>query len=127
MYRKLIYLMKEVCENLKHPSKSIDTYHQDLKETANSVLVQAEQLNENITHLLNLHISIATMRTNEVMRVLTVFSVFFLPLTFVVGVYGMNFKYMPELESRLGYPLVWLLMVGIILVIFFWFRRKRWI
>jgi magnesium transporter len=127
LYRRLIYLMKEVCEKLKHPSKPIDTYHQDLKETANSVLVLAEQLNENITHLLNLHISIATMRTNEVMRVLTVFSVFFLPLTFVVGVYGMNFRFMPELESRLGYPLVWLLMVCIILVIFFWFRRKRWI
>lgn len=127
LYRRLIYLMKEVCEKLKHPSKPIDTYHQDLKETANSVLVLAEQLNENITHLLNLHISIATMRTNEVMRVLTIFSVFFLPLTFVVGVYGMNFRFMPELESRLGYPLVWLLMVCIILVIFFWFKRKRWI
>jgi magnesium transporter len=61
------------------------------------------------------------------MRVLTIFSVFFMPLTFIAGVYGMNFRHMPELEWPLGYPLVMGSMVVVIVVIFIWFRRKRWL
>ncbi|MFN5681381.1 MAG: CorA family divalent cation transporter, partial [Bacteroidota bacterium] len=58
---------------------------------------------------------------------LTVFSAFFLPLTFLVGVYGMNFKYMPELDNPWGYPGVWALMLGIVIFIYVWFRRKNWL
>ena len=69
----------------------------------------------------------ASHRTNEVMRVLTVFSAFFLPLTFIVGVYGMNFVHMPELGRRWGYPAVLGLMALVCLVIFIWFRRRGWL
>ena len=64
---------------------------------------------------------------NEIMRVLTVVSSIFIPLTFIVGVYGMNFKYMPELEQRLGYPAIWAVMLGIVIGIYIWFRRKQWL
>ena len=74
-----------------------------------------------------MHVTMASQRTNEVMRVLTVFSAFFLPLTFLVGVYGMNFRFMPELEQRWGYPAVLGLMGVISLVIFVWFRRRGWL
>jgi len=57
--------------------------------------------------LSSMYMSIVSIKTNDVMKVLTIFSAFFMPLTFIVGIYGMNFKYMPELESHLGYPFVW--------------------
>jgi len=97
---------------------------QNVKDDTHRLMFIAEQLSENVNHLLNLHVSLTSNRTNEVMRVLTVFSVFFMPITFIVGVYGMNFRYLPELEMQYGYFYVWLLMLGITAVLFIWFKRK---
>jgi len=99
----------------------------DVVEEADRLHTWADELLENATHLMNLEINLASQRTNEVMRVLTIFSAFFLPLTFIAGVYGMNFKRMPELEHRLGYPLVIGAMVLTALAIWAWFRRKGWL
>lgn len=102
-----------------------------LLQDTQDLLVKLEtlytQLEESASHLLDIYLSLASQRTNEVMRVLTVFSAFFLPLTFIVGVYGMNFKYMPELDWHLGYSAVWLLMITVTLCVFVWFKRKGWI
>ena len=67
------------------------------------------------------------VKYNDVMRVLTVFSAFFLPLTFIVGVYGMNFAHMPELQHPWGYPAVMAGMITVAATIFLWFRRKGWL
>jgi magnesium transporter len=99
----------------------------DVVEEADRLQTWADELLESATHLMNLEINLASQRTNEVMRVLTVFSAFFLPLTFLAGVYGMNFKRMPELDHPLGYPLVWVAMIGTALGIWIWFRRKGWL
>jgi magnesium transporter len=64
---------------------------------------------------------------NEVMKVLTVIATIFIPLTFVAGVYGMNFQYMPELQWRWSYPLLWLVMLGIAALMAVYFRRRRWL
>jgi magnesium transporter len=86
-----------------------------------------EEANDRAASLINLNLTIAGQRSNDVMRFLTVYSAFFMPLTFLVGVYGMNFRYMPELESPLGYPAVWLVMLAITGVHLWWFRKKRWL
>jgi magnesium transporter len=99
----------------------------DVVEEADRLHTWADELLESATHLMNLEINLASQRTNEVMRVLTIFSAFFLPLTFIAGVYGMNFKRMPELEHRFGYPLVVAVMALTAAAIWVWFRRKGWL
>jgi magnesium transporter len=64
---------------------------------------------------------------NEVMKVLTVISTIFIPLTFIVGVYGMNFEYMPELHYKGGYPLAWGIMLVVAGALVLFFRRRRWL
>jgi magnesium transporter len=63
---------------------------------------------------------------NEVMKVLTIFAAIFIPLTFIAGVYGMNFKFMPELEWRYSYPLWWAMIIVLTIGMFFFFKRKKW-
>ncbi|MBC7849930.1 MAG: magnesium transporter CorA [Chitinophagaceae bacterium] len=81
----------------------------------------------NMNHLLAIYFNTASQKTNETIRVLTIFSVFFMPLTFIVGVYGMNFRVMPELQWRWGYPVVMVSMALVVIAIFVWFRRKKWL
>ena len=82
---------------------------------------------ENIKHLLEIYFSASSQRTNETIRVLTIFSVFLMPMTFIVGLYGMNFQVMPELKWKFGYPGVLLLMAVVNGVIYFWFKKKKWL
>jgi magnesium transporter len=100
---------------------------QDVRENAESMHAYADELLEDANNLLHIHLGLASQRTNRIVRVLTVFSVFFLPLTFIVGIYGMNFRYMPELEHRSGYPAVWGVMVVVTIAIYLWFRRRGWL
>lgn len=99
---------------------------QDLKEQAERLHAIAEELLEEATGLIHLELSISSQRTNDVMRVLTVFSAFFLPLTFLVGVWGMNFQHMPELKWRFGYAGALAVMAVTVIVILAWFRRRGW-
>lgn len=100
---------------------------QDLRENAESMHFYADELLEDVTNLLNMQLQLAAHRTNEVVQVLTIFSAFFLPLTFIVGVYGMNFTHMPELPEPWGYPAVWGVMIAVCVGIYVWFRRRRWL
>ena len=64
---------------------------------------------------------------NEVMKVLTIMATIFIPLTFIAGIYGMNFEYMPELKWHWSYPALWLLLILIFVAMLLWFKRKRWL
>ncbi len=99
----------------------------DVQENAESYHFYADELLDDANTLLHVQLALASQRTSEVMRVLTVFSVFFLPLTFIVGVYGMNFAHMPELRERWGYPAVLLAMGLVTLAIYRWFRSRGWL
>jgi magnesium transporter len=98
----------------------------DLKENAETLYFATDEIMEDVNNLLGLELAAADHDTNEVMRVLTVFAAFFLPLTFIVGIYGMNFDHMPELRWPLGYPLVLVVMTGVCVAIYAWFRSKGW-
>jgi magnesium transporter len=76
---------------------------------------------------LDIYLSSVSNRTNAVMQVLTVVATIFIPLTFLAGVYGMNFAYMPELGWRWGYPLVWVVMLLVAAAMLLYFRKKGWI
>lgn len=124
--RRLMLLSYEIVDNIDSEGQS-DVYTRDLRDLYVRTQTYFDNLSENTAQLLTVYFSLASQRTNEIMRVLTIFSVFFMPLTFVVGVYGMNFKHMPELAWYYGYPAVMLLMVGISIGIYFWFKRKGWL
>jgi len=81
---------------------------------------------EMISNLIELYLSIGNNRLNEVMKILTIISTIFIPLTFLAGVYGMNFRYMPELEWKWGYLAVIVVMVAIAALMVWFFRRKKW-
>jgi magnesium transporter len=122
--KKLLLLNQNVLNKLEFPEK----YHYQLTDIKDSVLQYMLEFDEaiddanNITHT---YLSIAAQKSNDVMKLLTIFSAFFLPLTFIVGVYGMNFKWMPELDYKMGYPIAMLVMAAICVGIFVWFKRKR--
>jgi magnesium transporter len=75
----------------------------------------------------NLFYAAQGQRMNEIMKMLTVVSSLFIPLTFIVGVYGMNFKYMPELEWKSGYFIVWGIMLSLIVILMIYFIKKGWL
>ena len=127
LIKRLLWLTQGVIQRMTPTGERMQPLHQDLKENAESYTFWADQLHEDLHNLLGMHVAMASHRTNEVMRVLTVFSAFFLPLTFIVGVYGMNFVHMPELTRRWGYPAVLAGMAIVCLAIFVWFRRRGWL
>ena len=100
--------------------------HQDVRERIDSLVFFADSLLDDLRNLLSVQLALAANGTTEVMRVLTVFSVFFLPITAFAGVYGMNFANMPELHWHLGYPIAWGVMIGSTTAVYLWFRRKGW-
>ena len=125
LLKRLIHNCSNVAEEL--PDIKLETQNHELHYYCNKLAFQYEELAELITSLMSLNLALSDHRTNDVMRILTIFSVFFLPLTFVVGVYGMNFEYMPELQSKFGYPATLIGMVIATLLLYLWFRRKGWL
>lgn len=126
LYKKLLLLTNEVVSSI-HADGEDKPALQDVRDLHTKLLLLFDQILEDVNNLLNIYLSLSARKTNDVMKILTVFSVFFMPLTFIVGVYGMNFRFMPELEYKWGYPLAIVSMVIISVIIYIWFKRKKWL
>jgi len=133
-YRKILKMTSDTLQRMNTGLQHEAIDFLEFKGNLERLLFQAEDVYENVTVLLGLHLSLlshqtneASFRTNEVMRVLTVFSIFFLPLNFIAGIYGMNFEHMPELNSEYGYYAVLTLMAAIAIALFVWMYRAGWI
>lgn len=108
-------------------SSEVRLYFRDTHDHCTQTLEVLEMYREMASNLLNTYLTAVGQRTNEVMKVLTVISSVFVPLTFIAGVYGMNFEVMPELQFEWAYPLVWLTMLVTAGVMISLFWRKQWL
>lgn len=133
-YRKIFKFTMDVLNKIQHPLEINNRDFVEIRESLEKLIFYVEDNQEEITGLLSLHLSLmsqktneASYRTNEIMRVLTVVSIFFLPLNFITGMYGMNFENMPELHDPNGYYIIIGIMAIVALFIAAWIYRKGWV
>jgi magnesium transporter len=129
---KAVWPLREVVGSLQRRDSPLIQdatviYLRDLYDHTVQVVDTLETLRDMLSGMLDIYLSSVSNRLNEVMKVLTIIATIFMPLSFIVGLYGMNFKNMPELEWRYGYPAVLLLMASIVGGMLVYFRKKRWI
>lgn len=124
--------MREVTVALQHSendllSDSLAPFLRDLYDHSWRAIEMADHLREGVTSIREYHHAVLSQRMNEIMKVLAAISTIFLPLTFIAGVYGMNFEHMPELPLKWGYPAVWVVFLVLGLGMLYYFRRRRWL
>lgn len=132
LLRKSIWPLRELLSRLSRDespliSEETRLYLRDVYDHVVHVMDSIDTIRELLASMLDLYLSSVSKRTNEIMKVLTIFASLFMPLTFIVGVYGMNFDVMPELRWAWGYPAVMLVMLLLVVGLLVFFRRRRWI
>jgi len=130
--RKSVWPLREVVnglERLETPliKETTDVFLRDVYDHTIQVIDSVETLRDVLSGMLETYLSSVSNRMNEVMKVLTIIATIFIPLTFIAGIYGMNFKFMPELEWRGGYFVVIGVMVAVAVVMLIFFRKKKWL
>jgi magnesium transporter len=122
--KKVLQLTQNVLNQISvKPESNSDL--QDLKETTLNYLLNYDEVLEDANTILNTYLSVTAKKSNDVMKLLTIFSAFFLPLTFIVGIYGMNFEKMPELKWEYGYFITLGILLIISVTIYIWFKRRK--
>lgn len=129
--RKAIFPIKEFCtyvESYENPfiEETNLKYFKDLKEFCRNLLDDTDEAKVTLEANINLFFSIQSHRMNQVMKILTVVSTIFIPLTFLAGVYGMNFTHMPELDWPYSYGLIWMVFLILFIAMMIYFKRKKW-
>ena len=130
--RKSIWPLREVLSFLERDDTDLicdatRLFLRDVHDHAVQTIDTVETFRDLLSGMLDLYLSSLSNRTNEIMKFLTVIGTIFIPLTFVAGVYGMNFEYMPELKWAWGYPAVWVVMIALALGMLEYFRRRNWL
>lgn len=131
MLRKVVWPLREVLSSLSRDesvilSAEIRVYLRDVYDHSIHIIDNVETLRDLLSGMLDLYMSISNQHMNEIMKMLTLFTTIFMPLTFIAGVYGMNFDRMPELHWDWAYPAVWVLMLTIGGGLLAYFKWRRW-
>jgi magnesium transporter len=136
--RELIFLrrsvspMRELLASIQRSESQLlnyktKRYFGDIYDHVIRITEAMESYRDLIAGMLDIYLSSVSNKMNETMKILTVFASIFIPLTFIAGVYGMNFKYMPELEWRWGYPMLWGVFISVSVFLLRFFKNKKWI
>lgn len=132
LLRRALWPQREVISRLiQHDGELVDAtlrpYFSDCYDHAVQIIDLIETYREMLSGMLDIYLSSLSNRMNDIMRVLTVIATIFIPLTFLVGVYGMNFKDMPELSWSYGYPILWIIMIALAIGMLIAFKRRKWL
>ena len=132
LLKKAIWPLRDIVNNLRNEetkliAASTEIYLNDLSDHTIQVIEVTETYRDLASGLLDTYMSMVSHHMNEVMKVLTIIATIFIPLTFIAGIYGMNFEVMPELHWKWGYFTVWGFMIVVFVGMLFYFRRKKWI
>ena len=130
--RKSVWPLRELISGLERSEsdlieESTGVYLRDVYDHTIQVIDTVESFRDMVSGMLDIYLSSISNRMNAVMKVLTIIATIFIPLTFVAGIYGMNFEYMPELKWHWGYATVWLVMLVVAGVMILYFKRKKWL
>ena len=129
--RKAVWPMRELINNIERSETglirpSTDVYLRDLHDHSVRVIDTVETFRDLLSGMMDIYLSSVSNRMNEVMKVLTIITTLFVPVTFIVGLYGMNFEFMPELHSHWGYPITLIVIFMTIISLLVYFRTKKW-
>lgn len=132
LLRRSVWPLREVISVLQRQepkliTKNTQTYIRDLYDHTIQVIDTVETYRDMLSGMLDLYMTKESNNMNEVMKVLTIIATIFIPLTFIVGVYGMNFHYMPELDYKDSYFIVWGVMIFIASMMLLYFKKKKWL
>lgn len=130
--RKQVWPLRDMIANLLRSETEFITentqlFFRDLQDHSTRIIDTVETYRDLLSSIMDIYLSTNANKMNEVMKVLTIMSSIFIPVTFIAGVYGMNFEFMPELKSPYGYAAVWVVMLGVMGGMVFYFKKKRWI
>jgi magnesium transporter len=130
--RKSVWPLRELISGMQRSEstlidESTGIYLRDVYDHTIQVIDTIESFRDMVSGMLDIYLSSISNRMNAVMKVLTIIATIFIPLTFVAGIYGMNFEHMPELKWRWGYLAVWLVMGTVFFLMLIYFRRKKWL
>ena len=130
--RKAVWPVREIISTLVRDEssligKDVTIYLRDVHDHTIQVVDTVETYRDVLSGVFDIYLSNVSNRMNEVMKVLTIIATIFIPLTFIAGIYGMNFQYMPELQWHYAYPLLWMVFVIIAGGMLMLFRRKKWL
>jgi magnesium transporter len=132
LLRKSVWPLRETVNSLGRTESALihessGVYFRDIYDHTIQVIDTIETFRDMLSGMLDIYLSSVSNRMNEIMKVLTIIATIFMPLTFLAGVYGMNFKYMPELEWPWGYFMVWMIMIVTAGLMMIYFRKKTWL